>query len=67
MLLSNLQKQTILNYICSHPILNSIFVLSKQKMEEEVMEFYITFIKALTLRIDETTVGFFFNEVNTFI
>jgi len=30
------------------------------------MEFYITFIKALTLRLDETTVGFFFNEVKNY-
>lgn len=77
MFLSNIQKQTCLSidfnyylngclllvYILSNNMINEFISYNFNFLDEEIVAFYITFIKSLTLKLGTIPVQLFFNEV----
>ena len=49
------------DYILSHPFLNKLISFKFNFYDEEVVDTFISFLKALALSIDETTIKFFMN------
>ncbi|XP_076235537.1 C-type lectin domain containing ema isoform X3 [Calliopsis andreniformis] len=53
-----------LNYLLSNNHVNSIIVHKFDFSDEEVMAYYISFLKTLSLKLNAHTIHFFYNEVN---
>lgn len=54
-----------LDYLLSNNHVNSIIVHKFDFSDEEVMAYYISFLKTLSLKLNAHTIHFFYNEVNT--
>jgi protein CLEC16A len=66
-LILNISSQTTIYFIFSNNFLNQIISRSYEKYDDEFVAYYISFIKSLSLKIDTTTVQFFFHrQYNTF-
>lgn len=57
-------KILILDYLLSNNHVNSIIVHKFDFSDEEVMAYYISFLKTLSLKLNAHTIHFFYNEVN---
>ena len=53
-----------LDYLLSNNHVNSIIVHKFDFSDEEVMAYYISFLKTLSLKLNAHTIHFFYNEVN---
>ncbi|VEL31493.1 unnamed protein product [Protopolystoma xenopodis] len=53
-----------INYLLSNNHTNTIIAHQFDFSDEEVMAYYISFLKALSLRLNSETIHFFFNEAN---
>ena len=53
------------DYLLSNNHVNSIIVHKFDFSDEEVMAYYISFLKTLSLKLNTHTVHFFYNEVRT--
>ena len=51
----------VLDYILSHPFLNKLISFKFNFYDEELVDTFISFLKALALSIDHTTIKFFMN------
>ena len=51
----------LLDYILSHPFLNKLISFKFNFYDEELVDTFISFLKALALSIDQTTIKFFMN------
>jgi len=65
MLLQNIQKQTSVNYILSHPAFNKIVIAEYNFQDDEIIAYYINLLKCVSIRIDESNIQLFFNLVST--
>jgi protein CLEC16A len=57
----NLQNDTIIFYLLSNNHLNELITHRFDCYDDELMSYYISFLKALSLRLNADTVNFFFN------
>lgn len=62
-LLSNINIRANLNYLLSSPFINEFIVYYYNFTDEEVVEYYVSMLKSISLRIDIDNVSLFFNEV----
>ena len=53
-----------LDYLLSNNHVNSIIVHKFDFSDEEVMAYYISFLKTLSFRLNKHTIHFFYNEVS---
>ncbi|KAM4631958.1 protein CLEC16A isoform 3-T3 [Discoglossus pictus] len=66
-LFDNITHETSLYYLLSNNHLNSIIVHKFDFSDEEIMAYYIYFLKTLSLKLNNHTVHFFYNEhINDF-
>ncbi|XP_048507003.1 protein CLEC16A homolog isoform X2 [Athalia rosae] len=63
-LFENIRNETSLYYLLSNNHVNSIIVHKFDFSDEEVMAYYISFLKTLSLKLNAHTIHFFYNEVN---
>ncbi|XP_022658249.1 protein CLEC16A-like isoform X4 [Varroa destructor] len=61
-LFENIRQDTSLYYLLSNNHVNSIIVHKFDFTDEEVMAYYISFIKTLSLKLTSHTIHFFYNE-----
>lgn len=52
------------DYLLSNNHVNSIIVHKFDFSDEEVMAYYISFLKTLSLKLNAHTIHFFYNEVS---
>ncbi|CAG2060430.1 unnamed protein product, partial [Timema podura] len=64
-LFENIRNETSLYYLLSNNHVNSIIVHKFDFSDEEVMAYYISFLKTLSLKLNAHTIHFFYNEVGT--
>ncbi|KAG9477104.1 hypothetical protein GDO78_002479 [Eleutherodactylus coqui] len=63
MLFENINHETSLYYLLSNNHVNSIIVHKFDFSDEEIMGYYICFLKTLSVKLNSHTVHFFYNEV----
>lgn len=61
-LFENIRNETSLYYLLSNNHINSIIVHKFDFSDEEVMAYYISFLKTLSLKLNKHTIHFFYNE-----
>lgn len=61
-LFENIKNETSLYYLLSNNHVNSIIIHKFDFSDEEVMAYYISFLKTLSLKLNIHTIHFFFNE-----
>uniref|UniRef100_A0ABM5F0F8 Protein CLEC16A isoform X3 n=1 Tax=Pogona vitticeps TaxID=103695 RepID=A0ABM5F0F8_9SAUR len=61
-LFENIRHETSLYYLLSNNYVNSIIVHKFDFSDEEIMAYYISFLKTLSLKLNNHTVHFFYNE-----
>ncbi|XP_035746955.1 protein CLEC16A isoform X2 [Egretta garzetta] len=61
-LFENISHETSLYYLLSNNYVNSIIVHKFDFSDEEIMAYYILFLKTLSLKLNNHTVHFFYNE-----
>lgn len=61
-LFENIRNETSLYYLLSNNHVNSIIVHKFDFSDEEVMAYYISFLKTLSLKLNNNTIHFFYNE-----
>ncbi|XP_043956762.1 protein CLEC16A isoform X3 [Gambusia affinis] len=61
-LFENISHETSLYYLLSNNHVNSIIVHKFDFSDEEIMAYYISFLKTLSLKLNNHTVHFFYNE-----
>lgn len=61
-LFENIRNETSLYYLLSNNNVNSIIIHKFDFSDEEVLAYYISFLKTLSLKLNRHTVHFFFNE-----
>ncbi|XP_020607380.1 protein CLEC16A-like [Orbicella faveolata] len=61
-LFENIRNETSLYYLLSNNSVNSIIIHKFDFSDEEVLAYYISFLKTLSLKLNRHTVHFFFNE-----
>ncbi|XP_048575920.1 protein CLEC16A isoform X4 [Nematostella vectensis] len=61
-LFENIRNETSLYYLLSNNHVNSIIIHKFDFSDEEVLAYYISFLKTLSLKLNTQTIHFFFNE-----
>ncbi len=54
---------SLIDYLLSNNHVNSLIVLKLDFSDEEVLAYYISFLKTLSFKLNKHTIHFFFNEV----
>lgn len=62
-ILPDFSSPLYLDYLLSNNHVNSIIVHKFDFSDEEIMAYYISFLKTLSLKLNNHTVHFFYNEV----
>jgi protein CLEC16A len=61
-LILNTSNTTTLYFIFSNNFINQIISNDYEKYDDDFLSYYVNFIKSLALKIDQTTVQFFFHK-----
>ncbi|KAM3129637.1 hypothetical protein pb186bvf_018248 [Paramecium bursaria] len=61
-LLANLGNKDNVTYLLSHPVMNDIISYNYDFTDDETVEYYISMLKSISLRLDETNITLFFNQ-----
>lgn len=61
-LFDNISNETSVYYLLSNNHINSIIIHKFDFSDEEVMAYYISFLKTLSLKLNKHTIHFFYNE-----
>ncbi|XP_033117712.1 protein CLEC16A-like, partial [Anneissia japonica] len=61
-LFENISNETSLYYLLSNNHVNSIIVHKFDFSDEEILAYYISFLKTLSLKLNSHTIHFFYNE-----
>ncbi|XP_062508801.1 protein CLEC16A-like isoform X2 [Corticium candelabrum] len=61
-LFENIRNETSIYYLLSNNHVNAFIVHRYDFSDEEVMAYYISFLKTLSLKLNKHTIHFFFNE-----
>lgn len=51
------------DYLLSNNHINSLIVMKLDYSDEEVLAYYISFLKTLSFKLNKHTIHFFYNEV----
>jgi len=62
LLILNISSHPTIYFIFSNNFLNQIISQNYEKHDDEFIAYYINFIKSLSLKIDLTTIQFFFHK-----
>ncbi|KRY38014.1 Protein CLEC16A [Trichinella spiralis] len=62
-LFENIRNETSLYYLLSNNHVNSIITYRFDFSDEEILAYYISFLKTLSFKLNVNTVHFFFNEI----
>lgn len=62
MLVQNIRRETSLYYLFSNNYVNQLISTQFDWSDEEILGYYISFLKSLALRLNFETIKFFFNE-----
>eukprot|EP00931_Biecheleriopsis_adriatica_P029922 TRINITY_DN17696_c0_g1_i1.p1 TRINITY_DN17696_c0_g1~~TRINITY_DN17696_c0_g1_i1.p1 ORF type:complete len:879 (-),score=169.37 TRINITY_DN17696_c0_g1_i1:57-2657(-) len=62
MLIQNIRRDTSLYYLFSNNYVNQLIATEFEWADEEILTYYISFLKSLALRLNKETIKFFFNE-----
>ncbi|KRY11344.1 Extended synaptotagmin-2, partial [Trichinella patagoniensis] len=62
-LFENIRNETSLYYLLSNNHVNSIITYRFDFSDEEILAYYISFLKTLSFKLNANTVHFFFNEI----
>jgi len=62
MLIQNIRRDTSLYYLFSNNYVNQLIATQFDWGDEEILSYYISFLKSLALRLNAETITFFFNE-----
>eukprot|EP00434_Breviolum_minutum_P021630 symbB.v1.2.019091.t1/scaffold1550.1/size112250/1 len=62
MLIQNIRRPTSLYYLFSNNYVNQLIATQFDWSDEEILSYYISFLKSLALRLNQETIKFFFNE-----
>ena len=54
--------QSIIDYMFAHSFLNQLIQYEGFSEDDELVDYYVSFLKSLTLKLNEETVNFFFND-----
>lgn len=66
-LILNTSNTTTLYYLFSNNFINQIISNDYEKYDDDFLSYYVNFIKSLSLKIDKTTIQFFFHkQINSF-
>lgn len=63
MLVQNIRRDTSLYYLFSNNYVNQLISTQLDWSDEEILGYYISFLKSLALRLNGETIKFFFNEL----
>ena len=67
LLITNLTNKQNLYFLFSNNFINQIISGDYEKIDSDFLYYYVNFIKSLALKIDETTIQFFYHkQMNTF-
>ena len=62
-LVQNIQDKAHLFYLMGNPFLSQLILFDFAFVEdEELTDYFVNFLKALVLRLDNETINFFFND-----
>lgn len=61
-LILNTTNTTTLYYIFSNNFINQILTNEYEKYDDDFLSYYVNFLKSLSLKIDNTTIQFFFQK-----
>lgn len=61
-LILNTTNTTTLYYIFSNNFINQIVTNEYEKYDDDFLSYYVNFLKSLSLKIDNTTIQFFFQK-----
>ena len=62
MLLYNLNKATSINYILSNNLINDFIGFEYDFTDDEILDYYINFLKSLALRMESNPIQLFYNQ-----
>jgi protein CLEC16A len=62
-LLSNVNVRANLNYLLSNPHINEFIIYYYNFTDEEIVEYYVSMLKSISLRMDSENISLFYNEV----
>jgi len=63
MLIQNIETKTRMFYLLGNPFLNLLISYDFGfARDDELVDYYVNFLKSLTLKLDSETVNFFFND-----
>ena len=61
--MQNIKEKSHLFYLLGSPFLTSLITFEfKFEKDDELTDYFINFLKALVLRLDNETINFFFND-----
>eukprot|EP00392_Amoebophrya_sp_AT5.2_P016130 g16373.t1 len=63
-LITNVHETTNLYYLFSNNYVNTLIGTQLDWLDEEILAYYISFLKTLTLKLNPETIKFFFNDAN---
>jgi protein CLEC16A len=52
MMIYNVSSENYLNFLISNPVMNSFIVYRYNFNDEEIVEYYISFLKSLSLKLN---------------
>lgn len=62
-LVQNISEKAHLFYILGNPFLTQLITFEfKFSQDDELTDYFVNFLKALVLRLDNETINFFFND-----
>ena len=61
-LFENIRNETSLYFLLSNNHINNIILHKFDFADEEIMAYYVSFLKTLSLKLNRQTIHFFFNE-----
>lgn len=56
-------KKKIVDYLLSNKVINETLLWKFDFQNEEIVEYYIAFLKSLAIKLSSHPIEFFFNEV----
>ena len=65
LMLINIKNPLWVNFIMVHPLVAELVTSQPDHSSEELVEYYISFLKSISIRLDIDTLPIFFNKVST--
>lgn len=63
MLIQNIEMKTRMFYLLGNPFLNQLILYDFDfQKDDELVDYYVNFLKSLSIKLDSQTINFFFND-----